>query len=513
MAWAPAGSAGRSGIGALFRSRAESAPGATALDLGGTSLTYLQLNDQVNRTARLLADHGVGRGDRVAILSENRAAYLTATLAAAKLGAILACQNTRLSAQELLHCIRLVDPKVVFVSKRFSEKLDQVDAGGARRINLDGEFEPMLAAADSTEPKAAVDPEDGLLILYTSGTTGLPKGAVISHRAELARILLRASDSRLRLCDTYVAWSPLYHMTAIEVSLGALLGGGKVLVVDGFDPERLVNIVREERLGWLMLLPGMIGPLITALKIDRVRPRGIAQCGIMADLVPAHQIAEITRLLDAPYVNTFGSTECGPPPASAGLIPVGERPERLSKTQSSNCEIRLVDGDDNDVPVGEPGEVLLRGPTLFSGYYGADEENARDFRGGWFHTGDVLRRNPDGTLDFVDRVRYLIKSGGESIYPAEIERVLLSHEKVEDAVVVRRPDAQWGEVPVAFVARTDPLVTEAELVRLCARELAAYRRPRKVYFVALEALPRSTTGKILRGEVERWVAAGEIPSE
>ena len=509
MARAPAPSAGKSGIGALFRSRAESAPDAVALDLGDHVLSYAQLNEQVNRTAQMLTGHGIGRGDRIAIVSENRAEYLVVTLAAAKLGAMLACQNTRLSAQELEHCIRLVDPEVVLVSKRLRAKLSRVATGRARRIDLDAEFTSQLAAADSSEPETVVDREDGLLILYTSGTTGLPKGAVLSHRAELARFSVRASDYRMRQDDSYVAWTPLFHMTAMEVSLAVLLGGGKVIVVDGFDPERLARIVRDETLGWLMLMPGMIEPFITMLKTDRIRPRGIAQCGIMADLVPPHQIAEITRLLEAPYVNSFGSTECGPAPASAGLIPIGVTPARLDKTQSSLCEVRLVDADDRDVPAGEPGEVLLRGPTLFSGYYEEDEVNAHEFRGGWFHTGDVMRRNPDGTLEFVDRVKYLIKTGGESIYPAEIERVLLSHPSVQDAVVVRRPDTRWGEVPVAVVARSGPEVTEQELVGMCARELSGYRRPREVYFVPLEAFPRSTTGKIQREVVERWIEKGE----
>ncbi len=145
----------------------------------------------------------------------------------------------------------------------------------------------------------------------------------------------------------------------------------------------------------------------------------------MADLVPPAEIAEITRLLGAPYANTFGATETGCPPCSSNLIPIGVAPARLSKQQSPFCEVRLVDADDRDVPDGAPGELCMRGPTLFSGYWRAPEVNASDFRGGWFHMGDVFVRNPDGTLDFVDRVKYLIKSGGENIYPAEIERVLL----------------------------------------------------------------------------------------
>ena len=151
----------------------------------------------------------------------------------------------------------------------------------------------------------------------------------------------------------------------------------------------------------------------------------------------------------------------------------------------------------------------MRGPTLFSGYWRAPEVNAREFRGGWFHMGDVFVRNADGTLDFVDRVKYLIKSGGENIYPAEIERVLLAHPQVSDAVVVRRRDDRWGEVPVAFAARRDPALGEEELLAACRARLAHYKVPRQIVFVNAADLPRSSTGKIQRHEVEKWLAERE----
>jgi len=184
---------------------------------------------------------------------------------------------------------------------------------------------------------------------------------------------------------------------------------------------------------------------------------------------------------------------------------VGEVPLRLSKRQNTFCEIRLVDAEDRDVPLGTPGELAFRGPTLFSGYWNAPETNAKDFRGGWFHMGDMFVRNPDGSLDFVDRVKYMIKSGGENIYPAEIERVLLADPCVADAVVVRRPDPKWGEVPVAVVARKDETLTSADLLARCRAELAGYKQPKEVVFVTLAELPRSTTGKIQRHEVEAWL--------
>jgi fatty-acyl-CoA synthase len=250
-------------------------------------------------------------------------------------------------------------------------------------------------------------------------------------------------------------------------------------------------------------MPGMTKAFIDEFKRQKVTVQGVKVCGVMADLVPAAEVAEITTLLNAPYMNTFGSTETGNPPASAGVIPVGVAPESLSKTQSAYCEVRLVDAQDNDVPDGEPGELAMRGPTLFSGYWRAEETNAEDFRGGWFHMGDVFQRNPDGTLDFVDRVKYMIKSGGENVYPAEIERVMMQEPRVADVAVVRRPDDKWGEVPIAFVARHDESLDADALKALCRAELAGYKQPKGIHFIGFDEFPRSTSGKIQRHELEK----------
>jgi len=231
--------------------------------------------------------------------------------------------------------------------------------------------------------------------------------------------------------------------------------------------------------------------------------------------VPRHQIAEITTLLNAPFLNSFGSTETGSPPASKGVIPIGAFAESLSKSQNSFCQIRLVDEDDCDVTDGEPGELAFRGPTLFSGYWRAPEANAKDFRGGYFHMGDVFVRNRDGTLDFGDRRKCLIKSGGENIYPPEIENVLRASPRIGEAVVVRKPDPKWGETPVAFVVRLDPSLTAEEVIASCRGKIASYKVPKDVRFVEDAALPRSTTGKIKRHELEEKLrddgnAAGKV---
>ena len=490
-------------VASLFDAQAGLCPNDTAIDDGAVRRSYKAMADRTRRLGSVLAGRGVGCGDRVAILSENRPEYLELYIAAARLGAIVACQNWRLAAPELAHCLDLVEPAAMLVSPRHEGAYAALGGDGPPPILLGDEYETLLADADPLAGIAEIDPEDPFLILYTSGTTGLPKGAVISHRAEVARNVVLRAEFGIAAKDTFVAWPPLYHMGAAEYSLGTLMSGGKVIVVDGFDQARLADIVAEEELGWLLLMPGMVGAFATELEERGIRARGVKVCGVMADLVPPSEIAKITTLLGAPYANTFGATETGCPPCSSSLIPVGVAPDNLSKRQSPFCEVRLVDADDNAVPDGSPGELCMRGSTLFSGYWRAPEVNEHEFRGGWFHMGDVFTRNPDGTLDFVDRVKYLIKSGGENIYPAEIERVLLEDARVADAAVVRRADEKWGEVPVAFVARRNETLSENDLYRRCRARLAGYKQPKDIRFIDIEAFPRSASGKIQRHELEK----------
>jgi len=493
-------------VASLFFAQARRDPNAIAIADGGRLLTYAALAERVLRLAGVLEQRGVSAGDRVAVLSENRAEFLEVLLGAAALGAVVACQSWRVAVPELAHCLTLAEPALAFASPRYEARL--VEAGFSRSVFVFGEaYEAALAAANRATDARHFDPEAPLLILYTSGTTGLPKGAVISHRAEIVRNLVVRAEFGVTGDEAFVAWSPLYHMGAVDNSLGALMSGGKVITVDGFERARLAEVVATESLGWLLLMPGMVGGFAAELEQRRVKARGVKICGVMADLVPPAEIAKITELLGAPYANTFGATETGCPPCSANLLAVGVAPARLSKEQSRFCEIKLVNPDDEEVPDGAPGELCMRGPTLFSGYFRATEATRHDFRGGWFHMGDVFVRNPDRTLDFVDRVKYLIKSGGESIYPAEIERVLLQEPRVADAAVVRKPDARWGEVPVAFVASRDPSLTAEELFGRCRAGLASYKQPKELHFIGFDEFPRSASGKIQRHELEKRTKA------
>ncbi len=490
--------AGRSTVYGLFRARALHQSDHPALEMGAIRLTYAAVLAAADAAAADLAQRGIKRGDRVAVLSENRIEYLVIQLACAKLGAIVACQNWRLTPAELRHCIDLVAPSLLIASPRFAAQAEALSGPALPVADIE------MIGQDTHAPAVApaAEPEDGLLLIYTSGTTGLPKAALISHRAEIARMCVLRLDLRLNDDDNYLAWAPMFHMGGSEHSLATLMSGGLVIVTDGFDLDAMADALVNHRLGWLLLVPATIEPLLARLQANNIVARGVKVVGCMADLVPVNVIAAITTALDAPYLNTFGSTETGMPPLSANLIPIGVEPSSMAKRLSMMTEFRLVDAEGNDVPEDGVGEGAIRSPTLFSGYWNGEKANTEAFRHGWYHMGDLFRRSGDGGYEFAGRAKYLIKSGGENIYPAEIERVLLADPRIADAVAVRKPDARWGEVPVAFVAPNDPGLTVADVERLCQEQLAGYKRPREIHFIAFDDLPRSTSGKIQREELE-----------
>jgi acyl-CoA synthetase (AMP-forming)/AMP-acid ligase II len=495
--------AGTTSIGELFAEQARLYPARVAIEEGTRTISYGELNRRVNRLVNHLHALGAGHGDCIAILSENRLEYVELLLACARLGCILACQNHRQSHEELTHAVGLTQARIAVVSERYYAAWHRIDYQVGSLLVLGGPYEAALASAAEHEPRCEVSPESILLVLYTSGTTGFAKGAMISHRALLARTLISVVDATAFPGASFICWAPMFHMAGSDNVVATLLLGGKIIMMDGFNASNIADVLIREPIGLLSMMPATAVKMIEALRGIPHRPKGVEVVGSMPDLLPGHLMAELTDLLQAPYRNTFGSTETGPAPASKGRIPVGANSARLSKIQSSFCQLRLVDPDDNDVPDGTPGEALVRCASLFSGYVRMPEATAEDFRGGWFHMGDVLRRNPDGTLDFVDRRKYLIKSGGENIYPAEIERLLLASEHIEEAVVVRQADLKWGEVPVAFVVPRHGELTAEQVLDLCRGRIASYKVPKSVVFVRADELPRSTIGKIKRHDLEQ----------
>lgn len=488
----------------------------TAVASARLALTYAQLDARARRMADVLRQAGVRAGDRVCILSENDPDFLVLCVAALRAGVTVATLNPRLAGAELAHCIGLVSPALVLISDRFGQQFPELATSRAPLMRfgagtaLDERLaEPGAATSDPVEN----DPEAIQFIIYTSGTTGLPKAAMISQRAMLARLMVYVLDYGVDGGDTFLAWSPLCHMASIELGFGTLLLGGKVVVLDGPDLPVICDYLEAEYLSNLIFFPGMVEQAIAYLKERRPKVRGLKKFGALADLFNPHDIAQLTGLLGTPFTNTFGSTETGMPPLSAGRLAAGVAPADFGKLPSALCEVRIFDDQDRVCADGEPGELAVRGPTLFSGYWDAAPATEAAFRGGWYRTGDMFRRRADGKYDYVDRRKYLIKSGGENIYPAEIERVALQHPDIADAVVVRRVDPRWGEVPVLVAVARDVRPSDDALMHLFRQHLAAFKRPKELIFVPADQLPRSSTGKIVRAEVEDWVARRSLAQE
>ena len=496
--------AGFADFGQLIAATAKRRGAAIALDDGSRAVSYEVFDARANRAARALQAYGLVPGDRIAALAENRIEYLELAVAAARSGIILCALNWRFTAAELAHCINLTTPSVSFVSMRFAPLLEAVH--GIVTVTFGDAYEALLAPYSGSSVPAIVTAEDGFIILYTSGTTGASKAALISHRAELARLALGRIDTALAPGDNFVAWAPLFHMVALEHALHVLALGGTVHIVDGADIERIVYLASHVPQWWLVLLPGMVDRVVEAFARSGRKPAPLKMVGALADLVSPALVAATSRLFQAPYWNTFGSTETGMLPFAGTRFAIDAQPTGLAKAANSMHLFKLVDEQDREVVPGMPGEVAVRGPTLFSGYWNAVDTNANEFRGGWFHMGDVFCARPDGLYDYVDRVKYLIKTGAENVYPAEIERVLMSDARVLEAVVVRRPDDKWGEVPVALVCCQSPVPAAAELFELCRASLPGYKQPKDIRFVASQDdFPRSTSGKIQRQELEKWV--------
>jgi acyl-CoA synthetase (AMP-forming)/AMP-acid ligase II len=507
-------------LGRALASTAARRGRAAALEDGSRVYSFSELNSISNRLANALSGLGLRRGDRVSVLAENRAEYAFLFYAAAKLGIAVGPLNWRLPAAELEPVIAGSGARLAFVSARYRE-LFAAALGSSlaelRVVGFDGQedggdldFGDLVARGSAAEPGADVQAEDILVVTQTSGTTGVPKGAALSHRGLLARALGFAADQGWQDRETFIAWSPMFHTGGLDGLLVSGVIGGKCRVIDGMQPDVIAQTVALELVNWLFLPPGGLIGVVDAVR-QAGRPRGTRLVGSMADLVPPDLIAETTETFGAPYFNSFGSTEAGIYPCATSFVPVGVVPASLSKRQSAFCDVLVVDEEGQETAPGEPGEMLLRCPMLFSGYLASGYAAENDFTDGWFHTGDVMVRNEDGTLDFVERTKYMIKSGGENIYPAEVERLLVCHPAIAEVAVVRKSDARWGEVPVACVAFRDPGVGESELRGYLDGKLARYKIPREFVFLRASDFRRNVSGKIIRSELEAIVRGPARP--
>ncbi|MFP9191436.1 class I adenylate-forming enzyme family protein [Natrialbaceae archaeon A-CW1-1] len=496
------------------------------------SITYAELDERVDRLGSALLELGLEPNDsRVAVIAENRGETVEVVHACARTGMLVTTVNWRLEREELVHCVALADADAVFVSERFHDRLEwlEADLEGTMPLaigydcNDDGDYSytDVLEHGVPDDPRLAepIEPEQGFAIINTSGTTGLPKGAVVSHRAELARAIQVTLDYELERGDNYPAWGPMFHMAGLDWIVVTAMLCGTYYPIDGFDPDAILRVleVSDRPISWLFLVPGVLDRLHSAVEeseVDQDSFPPIRTMGALPDMIEPARIARITACFDVPFQNTYGSTEVGHS-ASGSKLAIGEEPTEstLAKVESPFGDVSLI--DDQGTSSTDRGEMVVRGPALFSGYVDNEAANREVFKDGWYHTGDIFERNPDGTYSYVDRKKYLIKPGGENVYPAELETILIEHDAVEEVVVVRTDDPQWGEVPRVVVGteQTTELETFREtLYEHLDSQLAGYKLPRYIEFVEPERFPRSTTGKIIRTDVESWKRGDPIDS-
>ncbi|MGH2761698.1 MAG: class I adenylate-forming enzyme family protein [Thermoleophilaceae bacterium] len=477
-------------------------------------LTYAQLDERAHRLANAFGGLGLRDRDRIAVLAETRPEYIETYMAAAMLGVTLVALNIRQRSDELAHCLQLTRPRLLLASPGQAHVADELrdSTAGLEQLVLFPErageaasdYERLLVSASVLPPRIPVEPEDIHCILFTSGTTGRPKGAMISQRASVMRAARCADWFGLSEADGMIGWIPMFHTGGDECVKATFLTGGKFATFETVDPAAMFRAIEKHRLTWTAMLPGMITDFLHHR--DRARHDlsslrfGLGYANMMPQVVE-----EFTSTLGAAFWDTYGQTESSFVVA-LDLVRPGDTPS-LRKWPAPLLDIRIVDGNMRELPDEVPGECVVRGPSVMSGYVEAPAATEEVFRGGWLHTGDILTRHEDGSYSYVDRLKYLIKTGGENVYPAEVEQVIASHPAVREACVVSVPDERWGETIKAVVSLDAAASLSGEEVRTwCRAHLPGFKCPRYVQFVATKDLPRSITGKILRHELEKLEA-------
>ncbi len=506
-------SARRMSHGEQLARQARKTPDKIAFKFEGRSLSFLQLDERVNRLARALAARGVERGDRVAVLMTNRLEVVESYLAGCRLGAVVVPVNFRLAAGEIAFIVDDSGSKALLVDAGLAGMARAVRAeqtalstclvtGGAEAEAGEGaeSYEAALAAASADPVVVDVPESDPAFIMYTSGTTGRPKGAVLSHFNLLMNTLnLMITEGISGDDEVWLSGLPLFHIGGLNGILPYLiLGGTSVILPSGqFDAAQVVGMLEAEAITGCYFVPTQWQAICAVPGVSE-RSLSLRRISWGASVAPPSVLqAMADTFRGVANYNAFGQTEM----SSVTCVLLGE--DAVAKMGSVgkpvvNVEARIVDDQMVDVAVGDPGEIVYRGPTVLQGYWNNPEATAEGFAGGWFHSGDVCRMDEDGFIFVVDRKKDMIISGGENIYCAEVEAVIDAHPKVKEVALIGIPHERWVETPRAIVVAVDPgdPPSEEDVIKFCRERLASYKKPTSV--VVVDELPRNASGKILK---------------
>jgi fatty-acyl-CoA synthase len=473
-------------------------------------LTWRRLHERVGRLAAAFSGRGVAAGDRVAILMTNRLEVIETTLATNMLGAIAVPLNFRLAAGEVRFILGDCDPALIVTDSGLAPLLAEADPHHGVTplvVSVEGaaqggaeDYETVLADTAGIVPPVDIQERDIALVMYTSGTTGRPKGAMLTHLNLLMSAISMIRTHRLvHDDDVYMFNVPLFHIGGIGMLPAPLMNGTRSVVMPTgtFDAARTLETMDAERVTTTFLVPAQWQALCAHPDAARLSSslRAASWGGAPATTTLLEQMQ--STFPHAEIVAVFGQTETSPPVASMGGVDamrkVGSvgRPVPLIAT-------RIVDQATNDVVAGEVGEIVYQGPPVMAGYWNDDERTREAFAGGWFHSGDLVREDEDGYLYVVDRLKDMIISGGENVYCAEVENAVASHPGVAEVAVVGGKDERWGETPVAIIVPADPAAPPAleNLVDWTRGSLASYKKPTRL--VLVDELPRNPSGKVLK---------------
>jgi fatty-acyl-CoA synthase len=473
----------------------------------GRTLTYAALDERCARAAAVLGARGVGRGDRVAILCRNRIEFFEIMFACAKLGAILAPLNWRSPAVELQPLMHDCGAGVLVYGREDAATAETLRAPA--HLGLDDGYETLLAAASPLKTDRRWAGDATWFLMYTSGTTGQPKGVIQTYQMSAVNAFHVTQAFGLRSGDTTLNFLPLFHTAGIQLlTLPTLIAGGTVLVLPGFDLERAIDLM--PRLDIFFGVPAVyqqisLHPAFDRADFARIRSWGCGGAPLTDVLV------ERFAAKGALVCNGYGMTETGPTAFIAAPEDALTKIGSVGKPQML-LDVRIVGADGRDVANGETGEIWMRGPGLTPGYWNRPEETAKAITtDGWLKSGDIGRVDADGCYYVAGRIKEMYISGGENVYPAEVENVLARHPAVQEAAVVGVADEKWGEVGCAFVMlKSDArAVAAGDLIQHCRGNLAGFKTPKQIVFVS--DFPRTAAGKVqkhlLRADLEQQAHA------
>ncbi|GGS18797.1 fatty-acyl-CoA synthase [Streptomyces humidus] len=489
------------GLGSWPARRARKTPHRTALIHDDRPTDYATLYTRTTRLAHALRDRGVRRGDRIAYLGPNHPAYLETLFAAGTLGAVFVPLNTRLAGPEIAYQLADSGAKALVYGPSHAGLVAGLPGNSDVRtyVEVGAEYEEALDAACDEPIDTPVALDDTCIIMYTSGTTGRPKGAMLTHGNLIWNAVNVLVDIDLIADERALVSAPLFHTAGLNMlTLPVLLKGGCCVLVEAFDPAATLDLIERHRITFMFGVPTMFEqvarhPRWPDADLSSLR---VLTCGgspVSTPLIAAYQERGLT------FLQGYGMTE-----ASPGTLFL-DAEHAISKAGSAGVphffsDVRVLRPDLTPVDVGETGEIVVRGPHVMPGYWGLPEETAAAFADGWFRSGDAARVDEDGYVHIVDRIKDMIISGGENVYPAEIEDLLLTHPDIVECAVIGVPDDKWGEVPRAVVvpregARLDP----EDVLAMLAGRLAKYKIPKSV--VVADELPRTASGKLLKSRV------------